>query len=563
MDQPAPPSTQPRPADETAKPSRLQSHVKTWHGLLVIVFLSGMAVSFVAYFGLQSNADVVAPGQVISKLAQQDNPSNEAKAVQAAIKAKGKKWVAGDTEISKLSPEERRRRLGLIDTNELMTAEPLTYSATTSAYLLQTIPDALDWRNYGGKNFVTPIKNQGQCGSCWAFGTTATLESAIKIANNLPDNIDLSEQVVVSCSNAGSCNGGYSSTASSFIQTTGVPPESYYPYTAQNGTCSTTKAGWQTAAYKISSFKSVASTVTDMKNALNTTGPIVTSFNIYSDFYYYRSGVYQYATGTYQGGHIVSIVGYDDANQCFIVKNSWGTGWGEAGFFRIGYSEISNVIGFGRSVYAYAAPSNSTSSPVIQPQLILNTPKGSEQWLAGSSYNITWTYGGNPGNITIELINTQSSSSTLIASNVSYSNGSYAWAIPATQAAGTYVVKITSLTSNTVTDTSDSPFTILPLTPTTLTVASPNGGEISKINGILPISWSFAGNSISQVNIDLLKGGKPVKSLFKNVPIGANGNGYTSWKINYRTAGTDFKIRITSSSGAILDESDANFTIGK
>ena len=74
---------------------------------------------------------------------------------------------------------------------------------------------------------------------------------------------------------------------------------------------------------------------------------------VYSDFFYYSTGVYHYTTGTYEGGHVILIVGYDDVNQYFICKNSWGTGWGERGFFRIAYSELNSVTQFGDYTIAY------------------------------------------------------------------------------------------------------------------------------------------------------------------------------------------------------------------
>ena len=80
-------------------------------------------------------------------------------------------------------------------------------------------------------------------------------------------------------------------------------------------------------------------TVANLKSALYQNGPIVVSFEVFSDFYNYKSGIYSFTRGYDVGGHIVLLVGYDDSQQCFIVKNSWGPGWGEGGFFRIAYSQ--------------------------------------------------------------------------------------------------------------------------------------------------------------------------------------------------------------------------------
>ena len=110
-----------------------------------------------------------------------------------------------------------------------------------------------------------------------------------------------------------------------------------------------TVKGWHTAS--TSGTPSVR--VQDIKNALYTYGPVVASFYVYNDFYSYRSGVYSYASGSYVGAHAVLIVGYDDVRQAFIVKNSWGTGWGEAGYFMIAYSEVGGTSNFAYSAIAY------------------------------------------------------------------------------------------------------------------------------------------------------------------------------------------------------------------
>ena len=94
-------------------------------------------------------------------------------------------------------------------------------------------------------NYVTPVRNQGNCGSCWAFATTAALESYTLIKNSLPgQELNLAEQVMVSCGGAGSCGGGYIGTAANYIKNTGLPLETCYPYSATNGTCSAACYNW-------------------------------------------------------------------------------------------------------------------------------------------------------------------------------------------------------------------------------------------------------------------------------------------------------------------------------
>ncbi len=143
---------------------------------------------------------------------------------------------------------------------------------------------------------------------------------------------------------------GYISYASDYIRNTGLPLETCYPYTATDGSCGSACCTYQTSTYQIASWAYVTTTsptVSAIRDALVSYGPLVTTMDVYEDFYSYSSGVYSYATGAYEGGHAVLIVGYSDAGQYFIVKNSWGAGWGESGYFKIAYSELGTVVSFG------------------------------------------------------------------------------------------------------------------------------------------------------------------------------------------------------------------------
>jgi len=224
-----------------------------------------------------------------------------------------------------------------------------------------------DWRSFGGSNYVTAVRNQGSCGDCWAFAATAGLESYVLLHGTYSSSLDLSEQVVLSCSNSGSCNGGSPAGAAVFITGTGVPPESYYPYTATSGSCANAGSGWQNATDSIVSWQYVTAASPNLgilKDAVYTYGPVVTTMAVYADFDAYKSGVYHHVTGGYEGAHAVLIVGYSDntaypGGGYFIVKNSWGTGWGEpggtdtGGYFRIAYGELTSVTKFGWYSIAY------------------------------------------------------------------------------------------------------------------------------------------------------------------------------------------------------------------
>lgn len=216
------------------------------------------------------------------------------------------------------------------------------------------LPTSLDWRNYGGNSYVTPVKEQGSCGACWAFAATAALESYVLICQNAPGQfLDLSEQTLISCGGAGTCSGGYVDLASDFIRSFGLPLEDCHPYAAMDGFCSNGCSDWSASSNKITDWSRVNTDVNSIKYALYNHGPLVTLMAAQTDFLYYGSGIYSHTTGGFEGYHAALIVGYDDAGQYFIVKSSFGTDWGEEGYFRIAYSEIGTETAFGIWTIAY------------------------------------------------------------------------------------------------------------------------------------------------------------------------------------------------------------------
>ncbi|TDR82043.1 C1 family peptidase [Paludibacterium purpuratum] len=269
--------------------------------------------------------------------------------IRSDIQRSAAGWQARLTNVARLSFSAKQRMTGVPEGSHNLP------SFTNPAFEhpgAAALPAQYDWRNVSGRNYVSSIKNQGQCGSCWAFAVTAALESKAMINNNAPgSNLDLSEQIVLSCSNAGSCDGGWPDQASKFLVGTGDANERYFRYTAADTACSQAAAGWRNAAYRLKSWKYVVSNATPsvslLKNALYSSGPLVTTMRVYEDFYYYDSGVYRHTSGDYVGNHAIVIVGWDDKAQAFIVKNSWGTDWGENGFFLISYQELSGDTQFG------------------------------------------------------------------------------------------------------------------------------------------------------------------------------------------------------------------------
>lgn len=206
-------------------------------------------------------------------------------------------------------------------------------------------PSSWDWRNKDGKDWTTPIKDQGDCGSCYAFGSYAAMESCIKIKSNKPDlSIDLSEQFMVSCgkewvSGIFGCDGAQLDPIFQFIETYGAIPESCFPYTSWSGSvhpCSSKCSNWEDLQIYIEDWGCVSSSQSAIKNALIQYGPLPTKMGVYVNFYDYMGGIYE-PLGSFQGYHLVAIVGYNDNPGYWICKNSWGKDWGESGWFRIKY----------------------------------------------------------------------------------------------------------------------------------------------------------------------------------------------------------------------------------
>ena len=267
--------------------------------------------------------------------------------LQSAINSKGYTWEAAPTELSALSLEEQKSHLGLeVDRKELQATE----KAITAAEELRTFsaasfaaPPSVDWRNNGG-NYVTSVKNQSSCGSCVSFATLATVEARFNIKCRTPgQNRDYSEAYLFYCGCGNCCGTGWHfPPALDFCKNKGILQETQFPYVPGNQPC---KPGLPAPQLKIDSWSAILP-VADRKNALATKGPLVAGMAVFQDFFSYRTGVYKHVSGALAGYHAVSCIGYDDVQKCWICKNSWGTGWGDGGFFKIGYGQCQMDTSF-------------------------------------------------------------------------------------------------------------------------------------------------------------------------------------------------------------------------
>jgi cathepsin F len=205
----------------------------------------------------------------------------------------------------------------------------------------KAIPDSWDWRKQGA---VTPVKNQASCGSCWTFSTAENIEGQWFLSKK--QLISLSEQWIVDCSHGclqsepdlcnGGCGGGLPWLAyEDIITNKGLTDEADYPYTGEDGTCQTGKPSMA----MISNWTSLSTDVTQIMTYLVSNGPLSITLN--ADLLFsYTSGI---ITGSPDdcpnsgSDHAVLLVGYSQSQDYWLIKNSWGTDWGESGYFRMEY----------------------------------------------------------------------------------------------------------------------------------------------------------------------------------------------------------------------------------
>jgi C1A family cysteine protease len=212
--------------------------------------------------------------------------------------------------------------------NNMMSMEniqPKTIELTKQA------PEQVDWRD---KGVLTPVKNQGQCGSCWSFSVTATLESAVAIAKKTL--YSFSEQQLVDCCGVKGfqcqgCNGAWPEWAFNYINSAGIVLESQYSYTAKVGSCKDV-SGQAKKFLNTAKPWSMLSNVDSLKSSLATTGPVSVCVDA-TNWSAYKSGVFSNC-GVSTLNHAVTAVGYT-TDGTWIVRNSWGASWGENGFIRL------------------------------------------------------------------------------------------------------------------------------------------------------------------------------------------------------------------------------------
>jgi cathepsin B len=260
-------------------------------------------------------------------------------------------WVAGwNSRFDGMTVLEAKRLMGV--------------PADSKAYLppvkdiqpAKAIPDSFDARTAWPKcTSIGHVRDQGPCGSCWAFGAVEAMSDRICISSGQTNQLELSAQDMVSCCDScgDGCEGGYPSAAWDFWDQTGLVSETVYPYAFpscehhMNGSkppCGSVQPTPDCNQQLLKNPKnqgkssySISSNVEKIQTEIMTNGPVEVAFSVYADFLTYKSGVYHHTSGSMLGGHAVKMLGWgvDSGTPYWIVANSWNPDWGNQGYFYI------------------------------------------------------------------------------------------------------------------------------------------------------------------------------------------------------------------------------------
>jgi C1A family cysteine protease len=275
-----------------------------------------------------------------------------------SVCTRGQQEIGAATDLMGLSDESTRGSLSV---------EPSVGSSGEEAPMVGA-PSSFDWRDYGGQNWMTSVKNQGQCGSCWAFSAVGVVEATYNIAASNPNlDLDLSEEYLVAdCLSGHNCCGGNMEIALNYVRDSGIPDEACLTYVdggqygctcnagcdsnctyRTGGSCSDKRcldrcSDWQSRLETVEAVHEIPAG--QMKQALVDHGPLSVGMGIGSAYGggFDGQGIYR-CTNDSGMNHGVIIVGYNDAGGYWIVKNSWGASWGpdQNGYFKVGYGECA------------------------------------------------------------------------------------------------------------------------------------------------------------------------------------------------------------------------------
>nr|CAG4710523.1 unnamed protein product [Naegleria fowleri] len=281
---------------------------------------------------------LLAAACLVSAQSHLDKPVHDAFLIERINRDSSIGWTATKyAKFSDMSLRDARKMLGTV------LIDPVHNLPKKSVLSARAPAQSFDARTKWGK-CVHAIRDQQQCGSCWAFSASEVLSDRFCIASNGTIDVILSPEYMLQCDTSDyGCDGGYLNNAWNFLATTGIPTDNCDPYTSGGGdvgSCPTAcNNGAAIKLYKAKNPQQL-NTITDIQNDLQQNGPVQAAFSVYQDFFSYKSGVYRHVSGSLAGGHAIKIVGWgvtsDGHNTPYwIVANSWGVDWGLDGFFWI------------------------------------------------------------------------------------------------------------------------------------------------------------------------------------------------------------------------------------
>ncbi|KAM3369549.1 hypothetical protein ACQJBY_017442 [Aegilops geniculata] len=292
------------------------------------------------------------------KLHRQEVFAANARHVDAVNRAGNRTYTLGLNQFSDLTNEEFvEKHLGYRHQPGGLRPEDTPVAAVNmSKAQFQSTPDSLDWRTQGA---VTQVKNQAPCGSCWAFAAVAATEGLVQIATG--NLISMSEQQVLDCTgDTSTCKGGSVIAALRYVAASGgLQPEAAYAYTGQQGAC---RSVMPNSAASVGAPRWVGlNGDEDALRELAATQPVAVGVEADPDFQHYMSGVFVGSSSCGQNlNHAVTVVGYGadgGGQEYWLVKNQWGTGWGEGGYMRLTRGNGGNC---GMATVAYYPTMNSS-----------------------------------------------------------------------------------------------------------------------------------------------------------------------------------------------------------
>jgi len=255
------------------------------------------------------------------------------------------------------------------------------------------LPSSFCYRDIDGIDYTTPIKNQAPAPTCEAYALCAALETIMQYQTGELFEPDLSETHLYFYA-GGTYEAGYVNLidAANYLVDVGVPDEGVYPdpHRPYDYPCISLD-GWENRTVKINEWGWVDNTEEEIKKALIKHGPLVFCAIFWKDFHSYEGGVYRHRWGKLAGGHVMTIFGYDDSEQCWIAKNSAGTDWGEDGWWKMAY-DAGMITGIWYKQYdqdstgvMYINGSYGNFKPDV-PKVYIDSPKIFKTYLMGREF---------------------------------------------------------------------------------------------------------------------------------------------------------------------------------